>query len=160
LKIRNSFHSVFSHLTGKNNQYTPKEVIVDQMNEPRPLPMGMKEFDEWSDRIISGALLPGGKDDPLIFHDSQKFILANALMHLGPTESHKPDAFFIHSLRKFAINQIADSVRKDLHDKAKARTAAEEEAKKTEEQRAAEAAAEATLARAQTMTKMNEQSGV
>jgi hypothetical protein len=57
-----------------------------------------------------------------IFHEGQKFALANALMHLGPTESHKPDAFFIHSLRKFAINQVADTVRKELHAAAKART--------------------------------------
>lgn len=114
-----------------NEDSTSKEVIVDQMLEARPLPTGRADFDEWSDRIISGALLPGGKEDAEIFLDSQKFALANMLLHLGPTESHKPDAFFIHSLRKFAVNQVADSIRKELHDKAKARTAAEEAAKAT-----------------------------
>jgi tRNA nucleotidyltransferase (CCA-adding enzyme) len=98
------------------------------MNESRPLPMGRQEFEEWSERIISGALLKGKVevDDAQVFIESQKFALANMLMHLGPTESHKPDAFFIHSLRKFAINQVADTIRKELHEAAKARTAAEE----------------------------------
>lgn len=111
---------------GRNLKSTSKEVIVDQMTEPRPLPMGRKEFEEWSERIIAGALIPGGSEDIQSFLDSQKFCLANMLMHLGPTESHKPDAFFIHSLRKFAVNQVAVSVRKELHDKAKARIAVEE----------------------------------
>ncbi len=126
----NWFYYLLARLTGKNHKSMPKELIVDQMNEPRPLPMGRRDFSEWSDRIISGALVPGGTEDPLIFIDSQKFALANMLMHLGPTESHKPDAFFIHSLRKFAVNQVADSVRKELHEAAKLRTEAEEAAKK------------------------------
>ncbi len=123
-------YSILAKLTGKNLKSAPAKLIIDQMNEPRPLPMGRKEFSEWSDRIISGALLPGGKDDPIIFFESQKYALANALLHLGPTESHKPDAFFIHSLRKFAVNQVADDVRKELLAAAKLRTAAVEEAAK------------------------------
>lgn len=116
---------------------SPEEIKV-QMNEPRPLPMGRKEFEEWSDRIISGALIPnaagkvfqiagleGDEDDYAVHYESQQFALANMLMHLGPTESHKPDAYFIHSLRKFAINQVADTIRKELHEKAKARTQAQ-----------------------------------
>lgn len=113
-------------LTGKNFHSTPKETIIDQMNEPRPLPMGRKEFDEWSDRIISGALLPPSKEDSAILLETQKFALASMIMHLGPTESHKPDAFFIHSLRKGAINQVAHAVSKELHEAAKARTQADE----------------------------------
>lgn len=123
--------SLIPRLLGRNLASTPKEVIIDQMNEPRALPMGLSEFHQWSDRIISGAVVPGGKEDPEVFLQSQKFALANMLMHLGPTESHKPDAFFIHSLRKFAVNQVADTIRKELHEAAKARTAAEE-AKKAE----------------------------
>lgn len=124
------------------------EVILEQMNEPRPLPMGRKEFEEWSERIISGALIPGGLEDPQAFKEGQVFCLANMLMHLGPTESHKPDAFFIHSLRKFAINQVADTVRKELHEAAKARTALLE-SQKSEEQQAVEASGDETLKRAQ-----------
>ena len=111
-----------------NDESTPKEEILAQMAEPRPLPMGRQEFEEWSDRIISGALVPGGEEEPQAFIDSQKFCLANMLIHLGPTESHKPDAHFIHCLRKFAINQVADTVRKELHEKAKAKTEAEKPA--------------------------------
>ncbi len=133
-------HSVIAKLRGKNSDSTPKEVILDQLNEPRPLPLGRQEFDEWSKRIISGALITADEE-------SQKFSLCNMLMHLGPTESHKPDAFFIHSLRKFAINQVADTIRKELHEEAKNRTAAEEAAK-SEEQKAVETAAEETLKRA------------
>lgn len=128
------FYWLLSKIFGRNFASTPKNVIIDQMNEPRPLPMGRKEFDEWALRIISGALVPGGKEDQKVFFESQTFCLSNMLMHLGPTESHKPDAFFIHSLRKFAVNQVADTVRKELHEAAKARTAAEELAKKAKDE--------------------------
>ncbi len=111
--------------------------------------MGRTEFDLWSDRIIAGAMIqPNAPEDENkeIFIQSQKFALANMLMHLGPTESHKPDAHFIHSLRKFAINQVADIIRKELHEAAKARTAAEEAAK-SDVQKEVEAKGEATLHR-------------
>lgn len=133
-----------------NTEATTIDEILAQMNEPRPLPMGRTEFGEWSYRIISGALLPMGEnEDPLVFLESQKFALANMLMHLGPTESHKPDAYFIHSLRKFAVNQVADAVRKELHEGAKVRTAKKEEVAKKEEEllKAVEAKGDETLAR-------------
>lgn len=82
----------------------PIEMIVEQMAEPRPLPLGRQDFNDWSDRIISGALIPG------VDVESQRFALANSLLHLGPTESHKPDAHFIHILRKLAINQVAHAM--------------------------------------------------
>lgn len=122
-----------SQVKVKNTKATTKKVIVDQMLESRALPMGRDAFHEWADRIISGTLLPESKELPEVLIESQKFALANMLMHLGPTESHKPDAFFIHSLRKFAINQVADTIRKELHEAAKARTAAEEKAEELDE---------------------------
>ncbi len=140
---------VVSAVVRRNAKSTSAKVILKQMNEPRPLPMGRAEFEEWSDRIISGALIKpncAADEDPVRLIESQKFALANMLMHLGPTESHKPDAHFIHSLRKFAVNQVADTVRKELHEAAKARTAAEEAAK-PEAQKAVEEAGEATLRR-------------
>ena len=88
--------------------------IKGQLLEPMPLPMGRQEFEQWSDRIIAGALINADKE-------SLQFALANMILHLGPTESHKPDAFFIHSLRKCAVNQVADAMRTELRDKAKAR---------------------------------------
>lgn len=110
----------------------PVDAITEQMREPRPLPMGRKEFEEWSDRIISGALIPGGEDNREVFIEGQKFALADMLLHLGPTESHKPDAFFIHSLRKFAINQVAVAVRSEIHEAGKARLAAAQAAENSE----------------------------
>lgn len=101
----------------------PIEEIAKSLTERQPLPMGRKEFEEWSDRIIQGALIPGATPE------SQKFTLANLILHLGPTESHKEDAFFIHSLRKFAVNQVADAMRCEIRDAAKARLALEEAAK-------------------------------
>lgn len=111
----------------RNFFFTPKSVIIEQMNEKRALPVGMTEFEEWSNRIISGTMLSDESNQLLI--DSQKFALANMLMHLNPTEDHECDAYFIKSLRKYAVNQIADAVRVELRDKAKARLASEEVAK-------------------------------
>lgn len=124
----NCFHAIWAMLTGKNTQATPKAVILDQLAEPRPLPMGRKEFEEWSDRIIAGTLLAGGQEDPQAFIDMQKGVLASMILHLGPTESHKPDAFFIHSLRKSAANEIAHSVFKEYQVKVKEKAAAKEKA--------------------------------
>lgn len=94
--------------------------IQSQVQEKQPLPTGVTEFHAWADRIISGAQLVA---DP----DSQKFALANTLMHLGPTTAFESDLYFINTLRKFAVNQVADNMRNDIRDKAKARLAAQEE---------------------------------
>lgn len=126
--MKKLFFTLVAKLLGKNLKGTPKEVILDQLNEPRPLPMGRKDFDDWSNRLIAGSVLPFEGDES-IFREGQKYALANMLLHLGPTESHKPDAHFIHSLRKFAINQVAHEIAQELHKKAKARLAEEESLK-------------------------------
>lgn len=102
----------------KNDESTPKNVILDQLGEARPLPMGRKEFEEWSDRIISGALLA-----PSVTAESQKFALANMLTHIGQTESHKPDAFFVHALRVCAIKQVAVEMVREINESKKTREA-------------------------------------
>lgn len=84
----------------KNFKSTPVAVIQEQLHERRPLPIGMAEFEEWSDRIISGSMLPA---EP----HGMKFALAAMIMHLKPTEDFVDDAYFIHALRKSACNQIA-----------------------------------------------------
>lgn len=108
---------------GRNTKYTPKEVIKDQLNEKRALPLGVAEFHEWSDRIISGACIPGATPESI------KFALADQLLHLGPTVDFECDLYFIKCLRKFAINQVADSMRHEIRDAAKARLAAQEKTK-------------------------------
>jgi hypothetical protein len=112
------FWHTLSKIFRKNFSSTPVSVISDQLNEVRPLPIGKSEFDAWSDRIISGALLPADSD-------SQKFALANELLSLGPTEDHKPDIYFIKLLRKFAVNQVADAQRTEIRDRVKARLEAQ-----------------------------------
>lgn len=129
-KILAKIYSFFAKLFGlqENPHLIPKSIILEQMNEPRPLPMGRQEFMVWSDRIMAGALIPrDSKQSDEVYEHSVRYALANMLIHLGPTESHKPDAFFIHSLRKFAINQVADTLRKELFEIAKMRTAKEEQ---------------------------------
>lgn len=124
-------HSILPKLLGTNLNSTPKDVIIDQLNEPRPLPMGVTDFHEWSDRIISGALIPmeditgmDSAEKKQIFIEGQKYALANMILHLGPTESHKPDAHFIHTLRKVAVNQVVHSVAQDIKKTSDARIAA------------------------------------
>lgn len=93
--------------------------------------MGRAEFEEWSNRIISGALVKYGESSDVsyeAFIDSQKCILAGMILHLGPTECHKPDAFFIHSLRKAACNEVAHAIGMELRQKAKDRLAEQEAA--------------------------------
>lgn len=134
------FFALWARLIGKNTQSTPTSVIADQLLEPRPLPMGMEEFDAWSDRILAGACVP--HKDPEAFKRSSRFTLATLIMHLGPTESHKPDAYFIHCLRKGAVNQVAYGLM----------AAAQEEKKLREAQ--LKAASDAMMAEARETTKL------
>lgn len=114
-----ALHRLAAAIKGKNTAATPANLIIDQMNEPRPLPMGIAEFHEWADRIIAGAMIGA---DP----KSLKFALAEMIMHLKPTESHCCDAHFIHSLRKGAANQVAYAVMESIRDERKAALAAQE----------------------------------
>ena len=101
-------------------------MILDQLNERRPLPMGMKQFDDWAERIISGTLIDVPEEVLKEANEnSLKFALSTMLLHLGPQESHKEDAYFIHSLRKSAVNQIAHAKMKELMDAAQAKADAE-----------------------------------
>ena len=59
---------------GRNTKYIPTAVIKDQLNEKRALPLGSQEFEEWSDRIISGACIPGATPESI------KFALADQLL--------------------------------------------------------------------------------
>lgn len=81
--------------------------MTQAMTERQPLPIGRAQFMEWSDRIIAGALVQAETE-------SLRFSLAAMLMHLGPTEAFREDAYFILSLRKAAVNQTAHSVMEEL----------------------------------------------
>lgn len=115
-----SFFSKFMRKSLINNDKTPLKTILEQMNEPRPLPMGVKEFEVWSNRILSGAMIPS--DDP----ESLKAVLASMIMALGPLEDHKPDSYFIHILRKAAANEVANATFRGMKEKKEAARKLEE----------------------------------
>lgn len=130
--MRKLYHRLLTAWCGRNFKSTPKEVIIDQMNEPRPLPMGRIELDVWAQRIATGALVPTvhlTNDELFAFYKGQKFALAQMLMHLGPTESHKPDAYFIHTLRTAAVKQVAWAYIAEVKEEQKAKEEAEKKAK-------------------------------
>lgn len=115
--------------------------IIGQLNEKRALPMGVQDFHEWSDRLIQGAMVGASVA-------SQKFALANMVLHLGPTECFKEDGYFINCLRKYACNEISHAMVVQLKEQAIAEESARLEASKSPEQRAAEAAVAETEKRA------------
>jgi len=87
--------------------------------KPLPLPIGRKEFEVWSERIIKGANIPG------LTKDSALFSLTSMLLHLPSTQSFHTDAFFVHGLRKAAINETAVDVMKELQKRLQERKDAE-----------------------------------
>lgn len=86
--------------------------LDEELKKRKALPIGKTEFDEWSDRIIKGAMIEA---DPL----SLKFALASMLMHLGPTEAFREDGYFILALRKGAVNQTAHAIMTEIKDAQK-----------------------------------------
>lgn len=74
--------------------------ITKDMLERRPLPIGRAQFMEWSDRIIKGSLVEA---EP----ESLRFVLAERLQHIYPTEAFKEDAYFILQLRTIAVKETA-----------------------------------------------------
>lgn len=104
-----------------------KLVLLALSYVPRHLPVGMSEFEAWSNRII---LQSGQFADP----DSMKFALASQIMHLAPQRSLVPDQYFIRSMRKAAANQVASQVFQDIKNKQiEAQKQAEVTAKQSEE---------------------------
>lgn len=81
--------------------------MTEGLLERRPLPIGRKEFEDWSDRIIGASMVEAEKE-------SLKFSLAAMIMQLAPTEAFREDAYFILSLRKAAVNQTAHAIMTEL----------------------------------------------
>jgi hypothetical protein len=114
----NWIYSLFAKLTGRNASSTPKAVIAAQLDELRALPIGRDQFMEWSERIISGALVDAD-------HDSQRFALASMVLQLGPNDAFKADKHFVSQLRKVAANQTAHTMAQEFKTAAQARFEAE-----------------------------------
>ena len=102
-----------------NTEDTSIEEISAQLREPRPFPLGMTEFDEWFDRIWSGALIPSEPGSEELLKLSCKLAATDMILHVGGHETHKPDFYFINQLRKVAANQIALNARETLRVKIK-----------------------------------------
>lgn len=81
--------------------------MTEAMLERRALPIGKTQFEEWSDRIIAGAMVGASVR-------SQKWALAEMVMHLNPTEAFKEDAHFILKLRKAAVNETCAAIMREI----------------------------------------------
>jgi len=93
-----------------------KKKIKSELTEPYPLPLGRTEFEEWSDKIILSAAIPGATPESL------KFALAEMVLHTKPNESFVPLGHFVHSLRKGAANQVAHTIFQELKRERDAKT--------------------------------------
>lgn len=94
---------------------------LKKLEEKHRLPMGKKEFEEWSLRIIQVAKIPGATIK------SQQFALANEITHLSAGSSYECDGFFIKRLQKHAINQVAIDIAKEIREEEKKRLSLENE---------------------------------
>jgi len=97
--------------------------ILKDLQENRPLPMGRKEFEIWSTRIINAALIPGATVKSL------QWTLANELLHVKPGVCFEADGYFVSRLRKFCVNEVAAAMASEIRDSEKARLAEEEKQK-------------------------------
>lgn len=76
---------------------------------PTALPVGMAEFKAWQDSILSLSKVPD--------NDSTRFATAVMIMHLNPTEDHKPMRYFVKALNKSAANECANFIALQLKEK-------------------------------------------
>lgn len=91
----------------------------------KPLPVGMTEFNEFADRIIS---LAGKFAD----EDSMKWVLASSILHADAKKSRFSDQYFIDVLNRAAANQVASGVMQEIKErKAKQEAEAKQQAEAT-----------------------------
>lgn len=95
---------------------------------PTRLPLGMSEFNAWSDSIVE---LTG----PIADADSLKWVIANEIMRLNPGRDKVAKRLFVKLLRKYAANQIAAGFVMELKQKQE-----QKKQQELEQQKAAEAA--------------------
>lgn len=74
---------------------------------PSRLPVGMTQFQQWSQDIID---LCG----PLADEDSMRFAICSQILHMGAQKDRVPKRYFVASLRKAAANQVASQVFQDV----------------------------------------------
>lgn len=99
---------------------------------PTPLPVGMTEFETWSDSIIE--LLPKGLE--AIPREDKQFVLASSIQHLGQNKNKVPKHYFISLMHKAAASQVAGQVFTNIKEAQKIRQAEELAAAKLAEETA------------------------
>lgn len=87
---------------------------------PTSLPVGMTEFDDWSNRIIQTYDFPD--------NDSVRFTLATMILHSNETDDVKPDKYFAKKVKKGMANQVAAGMIQELKAKHEAKAKAEHDA--------------------------------
>lgn len=92
---------------------------------PSRLPVGMTEFDQWSDSFSDIF------DMPTSNKESIKFTLASIIMHLGAQDAYKSKFYFYLTMKAGAAKQVAGSYFYEI--KQQQKLAAEEAAKKAQE---------------------------
>lgn len=90
-----------------NDENTPVEEIKEQLKEMRPLPLGMTAFEEFFQRIWSGALLKSEPGKEEFLKHSIRVLLADEVVYLPGSQTHQHDLYFINRARKLCANQIA-----------------------------------------------------
>lgn len=91
---------------------------------PTQLPVGMTEFQEWSNSILKLSKVPD--------NDSTRFAIAVMILHLNANEDRKPKRYFVKCLNKSAANECGNAIAMILKEKQK-------QAAQVEAQRLAEA---------------------
>lgn len=91
--------------TGENIEQVAD--ITKEMLEKRALPIGRTQFMEWSDRIIDGSMVKAERE-------SLRFVLAERLQHIAPTDAFMPDANFILQLRTIAVKETAFNIFQEI----------------------------------------------
>ncbi len=89
------------------NWYKKKRALK-YLKEPRPLPLGRKEFEAWADEILRLSEVPG------LTRESAHFALGEMVLHVKPTQSFESYGHFVHQLRKGAANQVAHAVFQEM----------------------------------------------
>lgn len=85
---------------------------------PSALPVGLSEFNVWSQSIADTYVLPTTNIDSI------KFTLATSIMHLDATAARKPKYWFVLLVRASAAKQIAGAAFTEIKERSKAAQAA------------------------------------
>jgi hypothetical protein len=88
---------------------------------PTPLPIGMQEFEHWSQSIL--AMVP-----QLPNNDSMRFVLAAMIQRLDPARNLVPKRYFVKALLRAAAGEVAHNIMFEAKERQKAQQQSQETA--------------------------------